>query len=153
MSKSDKPGVSTSGAEVTNISGHGFWLLVDGSEVNNLKAAYSYISGVRAGLNTTINNPLLLLNGIGGPYASGVYANYGEFRLNGGHLGELHQRILTAPDRFSHCGICSPGRTCPRRFPVNAVPGQQARLRWEDQSAWFQLEKTGLHLPRPEEKN
>ena len=29
MSKSEMPGVSTSKAEVTNITGHGFWLRVD----------------------------------------------------------------------------------------------------------------------------
>ena len=33
MSKSETPGTSTSGAEVTNISRHGFWLLVDGREL------------------------------------------------------------------------------------------------------------------------
>lgn len=33
MSESEKRGVSTSGAEVTNISGHGFWLLVDEKEL------------------------------------------------------------------------------------------------------------------------
>ncbi len=31
--KSEKPGTDTSGAEVTNISAHGLWLLVDGCEL------------------------------------------------------------------------------------------------------------------------
>ena len=33
MSRSDKPGIDTSGVEVTNISRHGFWLLVDDREL------------------------------------------------------------------------------------------------------------------------
>ena len=30
---SEMPGTATSGAEVTNISGHGFWILIDGREL------------------------------------------------------------------------------------------------------------------------
>jgi len=33
MSKSERPGLSTSEPEVTNISRHGFWLLVDEREL------------------------------------------------------------------------------------------------------------------------
>ena len=72
--------------ESLGAGGFAIWPLVEDTAVNGLKAANSYISGVRSWDNTVVNDPLLLLNGNGGPYASGLYSNYGDFHLNGGTI-------------------------------------------------------------------